>query len=68
MAGAASEFAVPFAPVSSTLRVRVDGAPVPRSHADGFDYDDGARALSFYGSAHRPRPGQTVRMAAFRWR
>ncbi len=68
VAGAASEFAVPFAPVSSTLRVRVDGAPVPRSHADGFDYDDGARALSFYGSAHRPRPGQTVRMAAFRWR
>lgn len=67
VAGAASEFALPRAPLSSTLRVRVDATAVPRSRADGFDYDDVARSLVFRGGTYRPRMGQAVRAAYFYW-
>jgi len=67
VAGAASEFALERAPVSSTLRVRVDATAVPRSRADGFDYDDVARSLVFRGGTFRPRRGQAVRAAYFHW-
>ncbi len=67
IAGAASEFALGRAPVSSTLRVRVDATAVPRSRADGFDYDDVARSLVFRGGTFRPRMGQAVRAAYFHW-
>lgn len=68
VAGAASEFALDQMPVSSTLRVRVDDTLVPRSRADGFDYDDAARSLVFRGASYRPRTGQAVRAAYFFWR
>ena len=36
--------------------------------ADGFDYDDSARTILFRGNTYRPRRGQAVRAAYFRWR
>lgn len=68
VAGAASEFEVTLPPISASLRVRVDSALAPRSRADGFDYDDAARTILFRGNTYRPRRGQAVRAAYFRWR
>ena len=68
VAGAASEFQVTVPPISASLRVRVDDVLTPRSRADGFDYDDSARTILFRGNTYRPRRGQAVRAAYFRWR
>jgi hypothetical protein len=68
VAGAASEFSLDAPAVSSTVQVRVLDRPVPRSRADGFDYDAAARTLIFRGATYRPRRGQRVGIAAFRWR
>lgn len=68
VAGAASEFEVTVPPISASLRVRVDSTLTPRSRADGFDYDDAARTILFRGNTYRPRRGQAVRAAYFRWR
>jgi hypothetical protein len=68
VAGAASEFTVAVPPISASLRVRVDATLTPRSRADGFDYDDAARTILFRGTTFRPRQGQAVRTAYFRWR
>lgn len=66
-AGAASEFLLTRPPVSSTLRVAVDQVLAPRSRADGFDWDQDARAIVFRGATYRPRRGQAVRAAYFLW-
>jgi hypothetical protein len=66
-AGAASEFSLTRPPVSSTLRVAVDQVLAPRSRADGFDWDQDARAIVFRGATYRPRRGQAVRAAYFLW-
>jgi hypothetical protein len=68
VAGASSEFLVTVPPISASLRVRVDEVLTPRSRADGFDYDDAARTILFRGTTYRPRRGQAVRAAYFRWR
>jgi hypothetical protein len=68
VAGAASEFVLTRPPLSSTLRVRVEETLVPRSRAEGFDYDDPSRAIVFRGGMFRPRRGQAVRAAYFLWR
>ena len=68
VAGATSEFLVTVPPISASLRVRVDDALTPRSRSDGFDYDDAARTILFRGTTYRPRRGQAVRAAYFRWR
>ncbi len=67
VAGAASEFVLDRPPLSSTLRVAVDERLVPRSRADGFDYDSEARSIVFRGNTWRPRMGQSVRSAYFFW-
>lgn len=54
VAGVASQYQLDRTPISATLQVRVDGRAVPRSRADGFDYDATARAVVFYGATHRP--------------
>jgi hypothetical protein len=66
-AGAASEFGLSRPPVSATLRVAVEQTLVPRSRADGFDWNQDARAIVFRGSSFRPRRGQAVRAAYFLW-
>ena len=68
VAGAASEFSLDGPSITSTVQVRVDTRAVPRSRADGFDVDAAARALIFRGGTYRPRRGQRVGIAAFRWR
>lgn len=67
VAGAASEFTLSVVPISSSLRARVDGRLVPRSRFDGFDYEDRSQTLVFRGATFRPRRGQQVRVAYFRW-
>jgi len=68
VAGAASEFSLDAPAVSSTVQARVDARAVPRSRADGFDVDAAARTLIFRGNTWRPRRGQRVGIAAYRWR
>ncbi|MEZ4409724.1 MAG: hypothetical protein R3A52_25115 [Polyangiales bacterium] len=60
VAGSTSAYALDRTPVSSTLRVTVRGQPVPRSRAEGFDYDAASRAIVFYGGVYRPHPGDAV--------
>lgn len=67
-AGASSEFSLTQAPISSSIRVRLVDRIVPRSRADGFDYDGVANALVFRGPSYRPRAGNEVRSAYFVWR
>ncbi|MFO0560011.1 MAG: hypothetical protein U0269_18500 [Polyangiales bacterium] len=67
-AGASSEFALTQPPISSSIRVRLVDRIVPRSRADGFDYDGVANALVFRGPTFRPRAGDEVRSAYFTWR
>jgi hypothetical protein len=67
IAGAGSEFVLPTIPISATLRARVGGTLTPRSRQDGFDYEDGSRALVFRGVRYRPMVGQDVRAAYFVW-
>jgi hypothetical protein len=67
IAGASSEFVLTRLALSSTLRVRLEDRPVPRSRASGFDTDEGGRTLLFRGAMYQPRAGQTVRAAFFAW-
>lgn len=67
-AGASSEFALSQPPISSSVRVRLVDRIVPRSRADGFDYDGVANTLVFRGPTYRPRAGDEVRSAYFTWR
>jgi hypothetical protein len=60
VAGATSQFQLERTPLSSTLQVRVDGRPVPRSRHEGFDYDAASRSVLFYGGMYRPRRGSEV--------
>ena len=60
VAGAASPYRLEQQPITSTLKVRVRNMDVPRSRADGFDYDQAANAIVFRGSTYRPREGDEV--------
>jgi hypothetical protein len=60
IAGAASQFRLTSTPITSTLKVRVRGMDVPRSRANGFDYDSASNAIVFYGATLRPRMGDEV--------
>ena len=60
VAGASSQYRLTRTPISSTLQVTVGGRVVPRSRAQGFDYDPSARTVVFYGSMFRPRVGDPV--------
>lgn len=66
--GASSEFVLPRIPMSASLRTRVASRNVPRSRADGFDYEDRANSLVFRGATYRPMIGDQVRAAYFYWR
>lgn len=61
--GAASTFTLQRIPISSTLKVSINGRLVPRSGFDGFDYSASNNAIVFnlpLGSMHRPRIGDEV--------
>ncbi|MBL8605279.1 MAG: VWA domain-containing protein [Myxococcales bacterium] len=60
VAGATSQFRLDRTPISATLQVTVGGRTVPRSRADGFDYDAASRSVVFYGNSFRPRRGVEV--------
>ncbi len=60
VAGAASPYRLERQPITSTLKVRVRGVDVPRSRADGFDYDQASNTVVFRGATHRPAPGDEV--------
>jgi hypothetical protein len=60
IAGASSQFRLTATPITSTLKVRVRGMDIPRSRANGFDYDSASNAVVFYGATYRPRMGDEV--------
>lgn len=60
VAGAASRYVFSRVPISATIRVALDGVDVPRSRADGFDYDGAANSIVFRGSTYRPMIGSEV--------
>ncbi len=68
IAGASSQFVLDRTPITSTLKVRVRGMDVPRSRADGFDYDLSSRAIIFYGDRFRPMRNDEVVVSYRVWR
>ena len=67
VAGAASRYVFESVPISATIKVAVDGGAVPRSRANGFDYDGASNSIVFRGAAHRPRVGSEVVVSYRRW-
>ena len=54
-------------PITSTIKVNVNGVDVPRSRSNGFDYAPAAKTLIFYGSQYRPQTGQSVYISYRVW-
>lgn len=67
VAGAASRYNFSQTPISATIRVALDGVDVPRSRADGFDYDGAANSIVFRGPTHRPQIGSKVVVSYRTW-
>ncbi|MFO0559865.1 MAG: hypothetical protein U0269_17735 [Polyangiales bacterium] len=67
VAGAASQYRLTRAPITSTIKVRVRGMDVPRSRANGFDYDSVANSIVFYGPMYRPNMGDEVVVSYRLW-
>ena len=55
--GLASNYVLPQTPISSSLRVFLNGTWVPRSRDDGFEYFAENNSIAFFGS-FRPSPKQ----------
>jgi hypothetical protein len=53
--GLASNYVLPETPISSSLRVFINGQWVPRSRENGFDYFAQTNSIAFFGS-FRPEP------------
>ena len=53
--GRASNFVLPQTPISSSLRVFINGRWVPRSRRDGFEYFEENNSIAFFGK-FRPTP------------
>ena len=51
--GLASEYVLPQTPISSSLRVFMNGEWVPRSRQNGFEYFEETNAIAFFGD-YRP--------------
>lgn len=70
--GDVSPYVLQDFPVSSTIRVYLDGQWVPRSREDGFDYSPSSNAITFYGT-FRPflhtdeRDAHTIAVHYDRW-
>jgi hypothetical protein len=53
--GLASNYVLPETPISSSLRVFINGDWVPRSRENGFDYFASTNSIAFFGT-FRPEP------------
>lgn len=61
--GASSTFKLTRVPISSTLKLALEGTVVPRSAANGFDYDGPNNAIIFNttpGSTYAPKVGDSI--------
>jgi hypothetical protein len=67
VAGAASPYRLERQPITSTIKVKLRGMDVPRSRADGFDYDQAANTIVFRGTTWRPRMGDEVVISYRLW-
>lgn len=67
LVGAASQYRLSRTPISSTIRVNVNGVDVPRSRSNGFDYDPLNRSVVFFGSQYNPQLGQQVAISYRAW-
>jgi hypothetical protein len=67
VAGAASRFVLTKTPISATIQVVVNGVAVPRSRAEGFDYDGAANSIVFHGRTYRPEIGSEVTVSYRVW-
>lgn len=65
--GSASQFKLARSPITSTIKVNVNGVDVPRSRSSGFDYDPASKSIIFYGSQYRPMLGQSVTVSYRVW-
>jgi hypothetical protein len=70
--GAASQFQLRGAPISSTIQVGVTRAGptttiVPRSRTSGFDYDPASNSIFFRGTQYRPAAGDRVTISYRVW-
>jgi hypothetical protein len=54
-AGESSTYELPETPISSSLRVYMNGEWVPRNRENGFAYYEGQNAIAFFGN-YRPTP------------
>lgn len=54
-AGESSTYELPETPISSSLRVYMNGEWVPRDRENGFAYFEGQNTIAFFGS-YRPTP------------
>lgn len=73
VSGAASPIVLAERPISATLAVTIarqgttTTVAVPRSRADGFDYDPSASTVFFRGGTFRPAVGDAVVVSYRRW-
>ena len=58
--GASSQYKLTRSPITSTIKVNVNGVDVPRSRSNGFDYDPVSKSVVFYGLQYNPQLGQQV--------
>ncbi|MFB6351483.1 MAG: hypothetical protein ABEN55_01520, partial [Bradymonadaceae bacterium] len=54
--GRTTPYTLPQTPISSSLRVFIDGEWVPRSQENGFEYFEEHNAIAFFGN-YQPTPG-----------
>jgi hypothetical protein len=66
--GASSPIVLQRSPITSTIKVTVRGADVPRSRSDGFDYNQASRSIVFYGNTYRPNIGDIVYVSYRVWK
>lgn len=58
-AGTASVYELEYRPITSTLKVMIEGVEIDRSASNGFEYDAVSNAIVFYGES-RPSEGDDV--------
>ena len=65
--GAASPVVLEWVPISASLAVALDGAPLPRSREAGWDYDARANSIVFHGVPIDPTRPRDLVVSYRRW-